>query len=439
MKANGLRKVLVLMLTLGMLIGSLAACGQGGGSGQSSAGNTGGGSKAPQSQSVADNGGDTDKGTEASDSNGGSTASGESKGTIMWLSNVSSGRGLEVPKKVAEYFCEQLGYNFSVVYGDSFNDPAGNLTAVKNGMTKDVKAIILSQDGGVVNIMEEYPELYVVGYNTDMASVYDENGASHAVMENEKWLGTMVDGFADGTDRGKMMFDAAVEKGYRKVSIIAFPAYAYPQHTVAANAFIAAAEEYNKTAADDDKFEIVGETKILEFSPLEDGYFLDENYSNLDAIVAMCAGVDFVYPTMKSAMASGTCSADTKLMTGGFNDDEEIIADIGGDGVIQFVSFSPWEDMFYPLVLIDNALNGTQYADFKPERVDALPYTIDSTEDIENVMTKAFGGSGNLDLLQWPWENVSALLTHNNPEATHADLIAAVHADSMSVEALADR
>ncbi len=436
MKTN-LKKVVSLFLVLGMLAGCLAGCGQGSGS---TTGNTGAQTDSPkttEAQPTEAAGADTAAPADSA-SEGGTAAADGSKGTIMWLSNISSGRGLDLPKAVAEYFCEQMGYSFSVVYGDSFNDPAGNLTAVKNGMTKDVKAIILSQDGGVANIMEEYPELYVVGYNTDMASVYDEEGASHSVLENDKWLGTMVDGQADGNDRGKMMFEAAVEKGYRRIAIVAFPAYAYPQHTVAANAFIAAAEEYNQTAADDDKFEIVGDTKILEFSPLEDGYFLDENYSNLDAIVAMCAGVDFVYPTMKSAIASGTCSADTKLLTGGFNDAEEIIADIGGDGVIQFVSFSPWEDMFYPLILLDNALNGTQYADFKPERVDALPYNIDSKEDIDNVMAKAFNGNGDLDLLQWKWEDVASLMTRNNPEATHADLLAAVHSDALSVEALAD-
>ena len=53
--------------------------------------------------------------------------------------------------------CEELGYEFQVVYGDMYNDPAANLSAVKNAMTKDVVAIIASQDGGIKDIMAEYP------------------------------------------------------------------------------------------------------------------------------------------------------------------------------------------------------------------------------------------------------------------------------------------
>ena len=35
----------------------------------------------------------------------------------------------------------------------------------------------MMQDGGVQNIMDEYPELYVVGYTTTMNSVYTADGA----------------------------------------------------------------------------------------------------------------------------------------------------------------------------------------------------------------------------------------------------------------------
>lgn len=96
----------------------------------------------------------------------------ESRGTIMWLSNLSSGIQYEATRDYLTAICEKLGYKFTIVYGDMFNDAAGNLTAVSNGMTNDVVGLIASQDGGIGAIMEQYPELYVAGYATDMLSVF---------------------------------------------------------------------------------------------------------------------------------------------------------------------------------------------------------------------------------------------------------------------------
>ncbi|MCR5614326.1 hypothetical protein, partial [Treponema sp.] len=105
--------------------------------------------------------------------NGNSAVAGKnSRPTIMWLSNLSNGLQYETTVSYLTAICDKLGYNFSVVYGDMANDAAGNLNAVKNGMTSNVKGLIASQDGGILSIMEEYPDLYVCGMNTDMFSVY---------------------------------------------------------------------------------------------------------------------------------------------------------------------------------------------------------------------------------------------------------------------------
>src|SRR5690606_19806507 len=105
---------------------------------------------------------------------------------------------------------------------------AGNLNAVRNGMTNDVVALITSQDGGLKDIMQEYPELYVAGYNSDMRSVFNDGGANLSVKENNKFLGTIADGFTDGALLGKQYAQAVIDKNYKKVSIIIFPEYAYP-------------------------------------------------------------------------------------------------------------------------------------------------------------------------------------------------------------------
>lgn len=359
-------------------------------------------------------------------------------GTIMWLSNLSSGIQYETTVSYLTEICTALGYDFTVVYGDGFNDAAGNLSVVKNNMTSDVVGIIASQDGGLASIMEEYPEIYMVGYNTEMNSVYGEGGENAACLENDRFLGTISDGFFDGAKMGEQYAQAVIDKGYKKVSVIQFPAYAYPNQTAAAEAFYASIEEYNGTS--DEPIEIVGESLVLEFSPLEESYFLEDGYNDLDAIVALCAGVQFVYPTIVSAIGNGNCSPDTKMITGGFDTDESIIADIGDEGIISWLSISPSENPAFSIVLLDNAINGVQFSDWTNDRIDSLTYVIDSTEDIENVMNKSMTGTGDVTKAQLTVEEVVNLCARNNPDATYQGLVDILHDESkMSVDSLKDK
>lgn len=360
-------------------------------------------------------------------STSGSSDAGESKGTIMWLSNLSSGAQFEAAKAYGEAICAANGYKFVVVYGDSYNDPNGNLTAVKNAMTSDVVGLVTSQDGGIQNIMDEYPELYVAGYNTDMNAIYGEGGTAAALQQSDYFLGTICDGYYDGALLGEQMAAAVVEQGYTKVATMSFPAYAYPNLAAADAGFRAAIEEYNKTAAT--PIEIVGEGKVLEFAPLEESYFLEDGHGDLDAIIGFCAGVDFIYPAMKSAMANGTCSADTKLITGGLNTEESIIADMGEEQVIRFVTVSPIENIGWSLTLLDKAITGTMYSDYSAnERINSIEYVIDSQEDAQNVVTKSI--LADVQYAQVTVEELAAV-------TSYADLKALFMSEQLTVDALA--
>lgn len=432
MKKNFVKRVLAIALSTVMVLGGLTACGSGGNDG---AGGGNAAENADGNNAAQENAAGTESGGAQQAQNAGAG------GTIMWLSNLSSGIAYETTNAYLTAICDELGYNFTIVYGDMFNDAAGNLNAVKNAMTSDVVGLIASQDGGLLSIMEEYPELYVAGYNTSMDSVYDEGGVNAAVLENDHFLGTIVDGSADGADMARLFFDTVVEKGYRKIAVVNFPAYAYPNQAVADETFQGLVEEYNKTASEEEKIELVGNTTTLEFAPLEDSWFLEEGHGDLDCIVALCAGIQFVYPTMATAIANGTCSADTRMITGGFDTDESIIAAIGEDVTMTMVYFSPAEDPAYAMVLLDNAINGCQYADWTNERVDAYTYLIDSKEDIDNVMTKSMAGTADVSLAQLSVDDVvGKLCVRNNPDATYADLINALHDDAtISVDALKNR
>ena len=353
----------------------------------------------------------------------------EDMGTILWLSNLSGGAQYDAACAYLEALCAALGYDFEVAFGDPFNDAANNLIAVQNAMTDDVVGMITSQDGGLKDIMEAYPELWVAGYNCDMRSVYAADGANAACATNDHYLGTIADGYGDGFFLGKQMANLVIEGGYKTVAIVNFPVFAYPNLTEADAGFRAAIDEYNATA--EEKIEIIGETTTLMFEPLADSWFLEEGRGDLDVIVALCAGVQFVYPTMVGAMANGTCAADTKLLTSGFETDPDIIADIGGDGVIAGLTVSAAENPAYGLILIDNAITGNVAAGTTNACVDSAEYVIDSVEDINNVMTKSMMGTGNAADAHLNVEEVLAMCGRNNPDMTWEEIVATFQAISV--------
>lgn len=357
--------------------------------------------------------------------NSGSNDEYKDMGTIMWMSNISSGAQYDGAYNYLEAICKALGYDFIVVYGDAFNDAANNLLAVQNGMTDDVVGLIVSQDGGLGDIMAQYPDLYVCGYNTDLRAVYGEGGAYASLLENDHFLGSIADGYAHGRQMGLDYAEAVIANGYKKVAIVDFPAFAYPSQDEAVVSFVAAIEEYN-TANPSEAIEIVGDRTTLMFEPLPDSWFLEEGHSDLDCIVAMCAGQLFVYPTMISAKANGTCSADTKMITGGFEADPSMTADIGEGRTITRLGISPMEACAYALVLIDNAITGKQYSDHTNTCVDSGAYAIDSIADIDNVMSKSLLGTGDVTKAQISVEEIVALCGRNNPNYTQAELVALI-------------
>ena len=357
----------------------------------------------------------------------------EDLGTIMWLSNLSSGPQYDSTVAYLTALCEAMGYEFTVVYGDAFNDAAGNLTAVTNGMTDDVVGLITSQDGGLTAIMEEYPDLWVAGYNTDMRSVYNEDGENHGCLSNPKFLGSIADGFVSGFSQGAWEAEYVINAGcYKKIAIINFPFFAYPSLTEADVAFREGIAEYNKTA--DEPIEIVSDTTTLMFEPLSDQWFLEPGHSDLDLIMGMCAGVTFIYPTMVNAIANGTCSADTKMLTSGFETDPDILADIGENGRIGYLRVSPAEDPAYALILIDNAITGNVAPGSKNDCIDSALYLIDSEEDVNNVMTKSLMGTGDPANAHLTVEEVIALCGRSNPNLTWEELVATFQ--SISVDEL---
>ncbi|MCD8217583.1 MAG: hypothetical protein LUD01_05990 [Clostridiales bacterium] len=416
MKKKLVKKLSAALLAGCLAVGTLAGCGS---------------TSSSDSQEGAQTSADEEQGTETTASTDG--------GTIMWLANISAGAQYDAYVAYAEEICAELGYEFQVVYGDSNNDPAENLSAVKNAMTDDVVGLICSQDGGIQNIMEEYPELYVVGCSTDMESVYGEGGTSADCASNEKFLGTIADGHVDGETIGEVWSEYVIEKGYKKIATMIFPSYAYPGYAEGETVFREKIEEYNATVSEDEQIEIVGDVKVLEFATLEESWFLEDGNGDLDAIIGFMDAVDFIYPTLKSAIANGNCSETTQVFGGGYSDDESVQADVGEDGNIGAIIISPIEDIAWSIAMLDNAITGNMYSDYTAsERIDSIDYVIDSAEDMTNVAEKSLIGTADAANAQITMEDLETVLTRYNADATYEDLKALFASDQLTCDALAE-
>ena len=117
----------------------------------------------------------------------GISALAQAEGKILYLSNLNSGAQYEFYVAYLNMMAQELGYTVEIVYGDSFNDPAGNLKNVKNAYTSDVVGLISCMDGGLINIMEEYPDMWVVGFFSDYDNVFNPGGTSEGILTSAAW------------------------------------------------------------------------------------------------------------------------------------------------------------------------------------------------------------------------------------------------------------
>lgn len=350
-----------------------------------------------------------------------------SGGTIMWMAHMNSGGGYVRFRNYLEALCDAMGYKLTVVYGDSSNSASGNLDAVRNGMTDDVVGLVASMDGGIDAIMQEYPNLYVVGMASDMRSVYGEGGENAACLNNDHFLGAIAEGYVNGADSGELYAQKVIDGGYKKIKIIKFPIYAYPTQTEAEETLLDRIEEYNATAAQ--PIEVVGDTITLQFSTLPDSFFLEKENEGIDCIVALCSGTSFVYPTVLTAKLNGACDSNLKVITVGFNEDPSIAADTGDDGTLASIYSVNMETLAaYSALMLDNAIRGEQYADFEPKAVDAGLYSVDTQARVQELIN-IIDNAGNKDFSNGPMpvDVALSLSTRNNPNATQAELIEKVH------------
>ena len=322
---------------------------------------------------------------------------------------------------------EELNCEFTYVTL-SQTDEAANKTAAQQLISSGCKGLILTMDSATEAILEECEKagVYLGGYLADYETSFDK------VKDNPNFVGTVVDGRYSGTEWGEEIAERIINDGYKNIGMIKFPSFAFPHQNEMDAAFRAKIEEYNKTAADSEKITVQAETTELMFQPLSADYFSAN--PNIDAIYGMCAGVDFIYPTLTQ-----NNKTNIKLYTAGFSVDDSVLNNFGtsGNGCFQELVFSNVEAITYPLVMLLNKIEGKEFEDAPSEaqRVDSSQIRITNNEELDTVKEKSMYYTGKLENSFLTASEVSELLAKNG--GTHENLVKAVQ--SMSMEDLKAR
>ena len=322
---------------------------------------------------------------------------------------------------------EELNCEFTYVTL-SQTDEAANKTAAQQLISSGCKGLILTMDSATEAILEECEKagVYLGGYLADYETSFDK------VKDNPNFVGTVVDGRYSGTEWGEEIAERIINDGYKNIGMIKFPSFAFPHQNEMDAAFRAKIDEYNKTAADNEKITVQAETTELMFQPLSADYFSAN--PNIDAIFGMCAGVDFIYPTLTQ-----NNKTNIKLYTAGFSVDDSVLNNFGtsGNGCFQELVFSNVEAITYPLVMLLNKIEGKEFEDAPSEaqRVDSSQIRITNNEELDTVKEKSMYYTGKFENSFLTASEVSELLAKNG--GTHENLVKAVQ--SMSMEDLKAR
>ena len=412
MKGNNRKvfKVLVAMLCVVSMLVSLAGCG-----------------KAAE---------ETDKGTSNGDAAATATQAPAAPYTktgkvhkIGIAHYTDAGKGVEAIKAFLDGIADDVECEFVYTTLSTY-DEATNKTKIQELISAGCEGILMSADMGTKAILEEcksagvYLGGFLCDFNLSKFTTYDD------VFTNEYFVGSVNDGELDKAPWGEQIADQVIQGGYKNIGVIKFPAYAYPLQADIDNAFRAKIAEYNATAADADKINLL-DTIELNFTALDDTY-LTEN-QNLDAIFSIAAGASNVYPVLVAAGRT-----DIKLFTTGFEgtDDSDNFRS-SGNGCYQSVLFSQPEALVYSLCQVIDKINGVSYSDApaSPEVVSSSNVAVNSDEDMNVIKEKSMYYTADFSKSLLTGTDVAMLCKTYNPDATYAKLCEVVQ--QMGVEDLA--
>ncbi len=337
-----------------------------------------------------------------------------------------AGKAPTATKAYLESLAEDLNVEFKYTVF-SQTDEAANVTKVQELISSGVDGIISTMDLGTASILEEckaagvYYAGYLCDYDNSYTTAYDK------VFKNDHFVGAIADGnLPDNVVDGTQFYESLMEYNeahkdapITHVSMAVFPAFAFPNQTIAAEQFVAAIEEYNKTAEVKITVDPLNQdTDVLNFSPLDSTYFA--KHPDTQAIISFAAGTSFVYPTM---VAAGV-DKNIKLFTTGYEGGEEDNFGSKGAQTYQQNTVTGIETVTYPLVMLLNKINNASYSDqpATAERIPSDKIIVNSDADMDS-FTKNIYVTGNASDAKWTGKDVLNMTAFGNEKATYADLV----------------
>ncbi len=347
------------------------------------------------------------------------------KCTIGVAFYTDTGFAVDSTKAYLESLSDTLNVKFTYTVLTQ-TDEAANLTKIQELISSNVDGIICTMDLGMPSIIQECEAagVYLGGYLCDYDTSY--NTSYDQVFKSEYFVGTATDGQnPDDVTIGNTMLDSLVEYNERNadapithVSMAIFPVWAFPAQSTGAEQFVAAVEEYNKTAETQITVDPLDEeSDVLAFAPIDTTYF--SKHADSQAIISFAAGSAFVYPTMVQAGVDSSM----KLFTTGFDGGEDANFGTTGKGTYQQTMVTAPESITYPLVLLLNKINGVSFSDqpAEAERVSSAQYVINSDEDMAKFQNSCFFTKDASKAMYSP-QDVLNMTAYGNPDATYADL-----------------
>ncbi|MDG0888343.1 sugar ABC transporter substrate-binding protein [Paracholeplasma manati] len=340
-----------------------------------------------------------------------------------------SGPSVTAIKSYLEGLGEAL--DFEVIYTKlTQTDEATNLTKIQELIAAGADGILISMDLGMPSIVEECEAagVYLAGFLSDFDTSYRDS--FEEVYESEYFLGTVADGYiSTEIDRGNSFFRSLIEYNTANptekidhVSMVVFPTWAFPTHHTAAAQFVAAVNEYNKTATTPITVDpLDSEVDIISFRPISSTYFT--KHPGIDAVISFAAGAGFVYPPMVNAGLHNSL----KIFTSGWEQGMDDNFATTGAKTYQHTEVVAIESLTYSLVLMLNKLYGVEFDDMPEvaQRISLEPIVINSESDLTKFKTNIYY-TGLYEDAFLDSDAVLNLTAFGNSNSTYAGLLEAL-------------
>ncbi len=332
-------------------------------------------------------------------------------GVIMYDYNDDQGKNT---KEYGEYLEENFNVEF-VYEATNYNDDA-HISCVENLISAGCKAIISAYDTSLesaIQTCESAGVYYVLAL--DHASPEDAGNVS-----SEYFLGGTTQFAGDEASVGQAYAEKFLASGYKNVSGVSFPEFAFVEAPAIYDAFkstIEAAGDYSVADLAFSSGFAAADVQTATASAIKE---------DTEVVFGMSSGLDYVYPELKNN------HPDVKLIALGYNDSADAL--LNADTLIAGGTNNYTQSVASSFVRVLNALAEKSYPDAAEGPFNkttnsitvvngVADYPVYDKETLDDFKTYAFGrGSEGMSQGAVTAEEIKEVLLTENPDATLSDL-----------------